>query len=89
MESTSIGISCSGEILEKIARHVETVQWEFDESVNLGSCVGRPAESFDMKTENRWQFSDPELLGAWLLRLARVAEELLRVTELFFLNKFL
>jgi hypothetical protein len=42
-----------------------------------------------VEAKNSWKAPDAKLLGAWLLRLAAVAVESLRVGQLLSFNEFL
>ena len=75
------------EVLEQVARHVESVERELYVIVQLGAGVGGPPESFDVQAQHVGQPADQELFGGGLLGLAGVAEEALRVGQLLRLDK--
>ena len=75
------------QLLQQVVGHVQPGQGELDRRVELGPGVGRPAEPFDVETENVGQAPDPELFGRRLFRLAAVAEEPFRVGELLGFDK--
>jgi len=77
------------QVLEQVAGHVQPVQRELDEYVQLGAGVGRPAEPLHVQAEHVGQPADPELFGGRLFGFADVAEESLRVGEFFHLDEFL
>jgi len=76
-----IGVPGPGQLLEKVVGHVQAVQREVDEVVEFGPGVGRPAKSFDVKTEYVGKPPDPELLCRRLLGLTGVAEKSLRICQ--------
>lgn len=67
---------------EQVLAHVEPLEGELDEGVDLRPRVGRPPEPLHMQAEHVREAADPELFRRRLLRAAAVAVELVGVREL-------